>query len=152
MGDCQLEDLLDMMDDDEDEAMFAEAEAAALSQASQAPKSQNNSTSSSSGSVSEPDPEKEALKKQLEEMEKQMKMIKSQLGGAEVNEKKAVTEVDMFSKTTNVSGDPKELRSPVKVNLLLARIFDKTDHCIADEPPDRGREAGETGGVRAPHY
>ena len=35
MGDCQLEDLLDMMDDDEDEAMFAEAEAAALSQASQ---------------------------------------------------------------------------------------------------------------------
>ena len=133
MGDCQLEDLLDMMEDDEDEAVFAEAEAAALSQTSQevpkAPKSQNNSTRSSSGSVSEPDPEKEALKKQLEEMEKQMKMIKSQLGGAGVNEKKAVTEVDMFSKTTNVSGDPKELRSPVKVNLLLARIFGKTDHC-----------------------
>ena len=122
-----------MMEDDEDEAVFAEAEAAALSQTSQevpkAPKSQNNSTRSSSGSVSEPDPEKEALKKQLEEMEKQMKMIKSQLGGAGVNEKKAVTEVDMFSKTTNVSGDPKELRSPVKVNLFLARIFGKTDHC-----------------------
>ena len=149
MGDCQLEDLLDMMDDDEDEAMFAEAEAAALSQA---PKSQNNSTSSSSGSVSEPDPEKEALKKQLEEMEKQMNMIKSQLGGAGVNEKKAVTEVDMFSTATNVSGDPKELRSPVKVHLLLVRMFDKTDHCIADEPPGRGREAGETDGVRAPHY
>ena len=88
--------------------------------------------------MSEHDPEKEALKKQLEEMEKQMKMIKSQLGGAGVNEKKAVTEVDMFSKTTNVSGDPKELRSPVKVHLLLVRMFDKTDHCIADEPPDRG--------------
>ena len=120
MGDCQLDDLLDMMNDDEDEATFAEAEAAALSVASQevstAPKSQKNSSISSTGSLSEVDPEKEALKKQLEEMEKQMKMIKSQLGGAGENEQKAVTEVDMFSKTTNVSGDHKQLRSPVKVN------------------------------------
>ena len=128
MGDCQLDDLLDMMNDDEDEATFAEAEAAALSVASQevstAPKSQKNSSISSSGSLSEVDPEKEALKKQLEEMEKQMKMIKSQLGGAGENEQKAVTEVDMFSTTTNVSGDHKELRSPVKVNIHLIRIFD----------------------------
>ena len=128
MGDCQLDDLLDMMNDDEDEATFAEAEAAALSAASQevstAPKSQKNSSVSSSGSLSEVDPEKEALKKQLEEMEKQMKMIKSQLGGAGENEQKAVTEVDMFSTTTNVSVDHKELRSPVKVNIHLIRIFD----------------------------
>ena len=51
MGECQLDDLLDMLNDDEDEATFAEAEAAAL--ASQdvpnAPKSQNNSARSSSG-------------------------------------------------------------------------------------------------------
>ena len=124
MGDCQLDDLLDMLNDDEDEATFAEAEAAALSLSSQevpkAPKSQNNSArSSSSGSVSEVDPEKEALKKRLEEMEKQMKMIKSQLGGAETEEKKSVTEVDMFSRTTNVSTDNKKLRSPVKVNINL---------------------------------
>ena len=32
MGDCQLDDLLDMLNDDEDESTFAEAEAAAQSQ------------------------------------------------------------------------------------------------------------------------
>ena len=117
MGDCQLDDLLDMLNDDEDDAMFAEAEAEAAAQSlaseevPSATKSQKDSDRSSSGSVSEVDPEKEALKKQLEEMEKQMKMIKSQLGGT------GVTEVDMFSKTTNVSGDHKELRSPVKVRI-----------------------------------
>ena len=128
MGDCQLDDLLDMMNDDEDEATFAEAEAAALSAASQevstAPKSQKNSSVSSSGSLSEVDPEKEALKKQLEEMEKQMKMIKSQLGGAgPVSDEKSVTEIDMFSRTTNISGDHKNLRSPVKVNIDIMMIL-----------------------------
>ena len=48
-----------------------------------------------------------------------MKMIKSQLGGGGEPEKKTVTEVDMFSRTTNVSGDHKDLRSPVKVNINI---------------------------------
>ena len=141
MGECQLDDLLDMLNDDEDEATFAEAEAAAL--ASQdvpnAPKSQNNSARSSSGSVSEVDPEKEILKKKLEEMEKQMNMIKSQLGGAGEVEKKSVTEVDMFSRTTNVSGNHKDLRSPVKVNIIIMMLNASMNHYsifITDEPSD----------------
>ena len=119
MGDCQLDDLLDMLNDD-DEECFAEAEAAA--QSSQEDSNTRNSkggSASSSGSVSEGDPEKEALKKQLEAMQKQMMLIKSQLGEGEeeqsVSVKKSVTEVDMFSKTSNVTGGNRQLRSPVKV-------------------------------------
>ena len=119
MGDCQLDDLLDMLNDD-DEECFAEAEAAA--QSSQEDSNTRNSkggSASSSGSVSEADPEKEALKKQLEAMQKQMMLIKSQLGEGEeeqsVSVKKSVTEVDMFSKTSNVTEGNRQLRSPVKV-------------------------------------
>ena len=127
MGDCQLDDLLGMLDDEDDDAeCFAEAEAAALASQSQEDLITSNiktNSASSSGSVSDADPEKEALKKQLEEMQKQMMMIKSQLSGTgdepAQTVKKSVSEVDMFSKPTNVTGDLKHLRSPVKVGLQL---------------------------------
>ena len=84
-------------------------------------KCDKGSTSSSPGSKSqdnkdetESDPEKEALKKKLLEMEKQMEMIKSQLGGSgEKPSSKSVTEVDMFAGNSDV--DNRHLRSPVKV-------------------------------------
>ena len=126
MGDCQLDDLLDVLNDD-DEECFAEAEAAA--QSSQEDSNTRNSkggSASSSGSVSEADPEKEALKKQLEAMQKQMMLIKSQLGEGEeeqsVSVKKSVTEVDMFSKTSNVTEGNRQLRSPVKVKPRISRL------------------------------
>ena len=126
MGDCQLDDLLDMLNDD-DEECFAEAEAAA--QSSQEDTNTRNSkggSASSSGSVSEADPEKEALKKQLEAMQKQMMLIKSQLGEGEeeqsVSVKKSVTEVDMFSKTSNVAEGNRQLRSPVKVKPRISPL------------------------------
>ena len=121
MGDCQLDDLLDMLGE-EDEECFAEAEAAALeSLNSPKIKKSKESATSSTGSASEADPEKEALKKQLEEMQKQMMMIKSKLETGENQTptvEKSVREVDMFSKPTNVSGEVKQLRSPVKTNPL----------------------------------
>ena len=52
----------------------------------------------------------------LQEMEEQMRQIKSQLAPAPEEKQKTVREVDMFASGGN-NVDSKHLRSPVKVNI-----------------------------------
>ena len=109
MGDCHLDDLLDILDQDDD----FEENATAIQP--KPPKQNNDANDQSVGSPA-PDPEKEDLKRKLQEMEEQMKMIKSQLGTGRTPDSsasKTVTEVDIFS--SNSAVDNRHLISPVKV-------------------------------------
>ena len=118
MGDCHLDDLLDMLDQDDD---FEENVTTGEVQ----PQEQQNdkdghATSTENERLSETDPEKEALRRKLQEMEEQMKMIKSQISTGPTpaaSASKTVTEVDIFSSNSKVDTvDNRHLRSPVKVS------------------------------------
>ena len=118
MGDCHLDDLLDMLDQDDD---FEENVTTGEVQ----PQEQQNdkdghAKSNENERPPETDPEKEALKRKLQEMEEQMKMIKSQIGTGQtpvVSAIKTVTEVDIFSSNSEVDTvENRHLRSPVKVS------------------------------------
>ena len=115
MGDCHLDDLLDILDQDDD---FEETVPGIETNDG------NDQSKESSGPPQQADPEKEALKRKLQEMEEQMKMIKSQLGTGQTPEgsaRKTVTEVDMFS--SNSAADNRHLRSPVKVSDMTLQII-----------------------------
>ena len=111
MGDCHLDDLLDILDQDDDfEETVSGKETLPLKQ-------KNDENAQSKESAAPADPEKEALKRKLQEMEEQMKMIKSQLGTGQTPDEgasKTVTEVDIFS--SNSAVENRHLRSPVKVS------------------------------------
>ena len=112
MGDCHLDDLLDILDQDDD---FEEDVTSSKPQTLKTSAGKNNENVDARSP--ETDPEKEALKRKLQEMEKQMKMIKSQLGSGQTPDdrtNKTITEVDIFSSNSTV--DNKHLRSPVKVS------------------------------------
>ena len=130
MGECQLDDLLDILDQDDDfdeeTVDNGEKEKETITTESPAPSAALNN--------SQDDPEKEALRRKLQEMEEQMKMIKSQLGGqagqsegvtsqSGVSEAgtKTMTEVDMFA--GNSAADNKKLHSPVKVKHINITFY-----------------------------
>ena len=126
MGECHLDDLLDILDQDDedfgDEIISNNDSEVQKNDKESILPSPHASTSQNKSEESKTDPEKEALKKKLLEMEKQMEMIKSQLGGSgEKPTNKTVTEVDMFASNSDV--DNKHLRSPVKVKDNLKEIF-----------------------------
>ena len=121
MGECHLDDLLDILDDDND---FEENVQGTVSKNEEA----EPSTSQSPNTVQKTDvcnvsadPEKEALRRKLQEMEEQMRQIKSQLAPAPEEKQKTVREVDMFASGGN-NVDSKHLRSPVKV--IVAAPFE----------------------------
>ena len=108
MGDCHLDDLLDLLDQDD------EFEENAIEEA----RNQNNDNidNSMENTTEVTDHEKEALKKKLKEMEEQMKIIKSQLVTDQTSGK-TVTEVDLFASNSEVEN--RHLKSPVKVRRVI---------------------------------
>ena len=121
MGECHLDDLLDILDEDEfteEDVNNADEEKQISAQRSPPPTTSSASPAEKPGSSEKADPEKEALKRKLQQMEEQMKMIKSQLGQqSEETQKRdsgSIQEVDMFASNSNASDD-KRLNSPVKV-------------------------------------
>ena len=112
MGDCHLDDLLDLLDQDD------EFEENAIEEA----RNQNNDNidNSMENTTEVTDHEKEALKKKLKEMEEQMKIIKSQLVTDQTSGK-TVTEVDLFASNSEVEN--RHLKSPVKVRRVIKTSF-----------------------------
>ena len=125
MGECHLDDLLDILDDDDD---FEENVQGTVSKNEEDEPSVSQSPSTvlktdvkevcNVSAEGDSDPEKEALRRKLQEMEEQMRQIKSQLAPAPEEKQKTVREVDMFASGGN-NVDSKHLRSPVKVMLLI---------------------------------
>ena len=121
MGDCHLDDLLDILDQDDD---FEETVPGTETMPNRPKNDENDKSKEISVPPQQADPEKEALKRKLQEMEEQMKMIKSQLGTGQTPDEgasKTITEVDMFS--SNSAVDNKHLRSPVKVSDMTLQTF-----------------------------
>ena len=110
MGECHLDDLLDILDEDDIEERNEEAKA---HQESQTVQKSEVSPPKTDPEQEKLDPEKEALKRKLQQMEEQMALIKSQLGSKKETGG-SVQEVDMFASNSNV--DDRRLRSPVKVS------------------------------------
>ena len=112
MGDCHLDDLLDLLDQDDE---FEE-------NAIEETRNQNNGNidNSMENTTEVTDHEKEALKKKLKEMEEQMKIIKSQLVTDQTSGK-TVTEVDLFASNSEVEN--RHLKSPVKVRRVIKTSF-----------------------------
>ena len=141
MGECHLDDLLDILDQDDEDfgddiISNNDAEVQKNDKESTSPSSHASTSNKNKAEESDPDPEKEALKKKLLEMEKQMEMIKSQLGGSgEKPTNKTVTEVDMFASNSDV--DNKHLRSPVKVKDNWKEIFFYRMYVFSDKSIDR---------------
>ena len=118
MGECHLDDLLDILDDDNDfeenvQGTVSKNEEAEPS-TSQSPNTVQKTDVCNVSAEGDSDPEKEALRRKLQEMEEQMRQIKSQLAPAPEEKQKTVREVDMFASGGN-NVDSKHLRSPVKV-------------------------------------
>ena len=118
MGECHLDDLLDILDDDDDfeenvQGTVSKNEEAEPS-TSQSPNTVQKTDVCNVSAEGDSDPEKEALRRKLQEMEEQMRQIKSQLAPAPEEMQKTVREVDMFASGGN-NVDSKHLRSPVKV-------------------------------------
>ena len=112
MGDCHLDDLLDLLDQDD------EFEENAIEEA----RNQNNDNidNSMENTTEVTDHEKEALRKKLKEMEEQMNIIKSQLVTDQTSGK-TVTEVDLFASNSEVEN--RHLKSPVKVRRVIKTSF-----------------------------
>ena len=120
MGECHLDDLLDILDDDDDfeenvQGTVSKNEEAEPS-TSQSPNTVQKTDVCNVSAEGDSDPEKDALRRKLQEMEEQMRQIKSQLAPAPEEKQKTVREVDMFASGGN-NVDSKHLRSPVKVNI-----------------------------------
>ena len=125
MGECHLDDLLDILDDDNDfeenvQGTVSKNEESELS-TSQSPCTVKKTDVCNVSAEGDSDPEKEALRRKLQEMEEQMRQIKSQLAPAPEEKQKTVREVDMFASGGN-NVDSKHLRSPVKV--IVAAPFE----------------------------
>ena len=125
MGECHLDDLLDILDDDNDfeenvQGTVSKNEEAEPS-TSQSPNTVQKTDVCNVSAEGDSDPEKEALRRKLQEMEEQMRQIKSQLAPAPEEMQKTVREVDMFASGGN-NVDSKHLRSPVKV--IVAAPFE----------------------------
>ena len=125
MGECHLDDLLDILDDDDDfeenvQGTVSKNEEAEPS-TSQSPNTVQKTDVCNVSAEGDSDPEKEALRRKLQEMEEQMRQIKSQLAPAPEEMQKTVREVDMFASGGN-NVDSKHLRSPVKV--IVAAPFE----------------------------
>ena len=123
MGECHLDDLLDILDDDND---FEENVQGTVSKNEEAEPSTSPNTVQKTdvcnvSAEGDSDPEKDALRRKLQGMEEQMRQIKSQLAPAPEEMQKTVREVDMFASGGN-NVDSKHLRSPVKV--IVAAPFE----------------------------
>ena len=123
MGECHLDDLLDILDDDDD---FEENVQGTVSKNEEAEPSTSPNTVQKTdvcnvSAEGDSDPEKEARRRKLQEMEEQMRQIKAQLAPAPEEKQKTVREVDMFASGGN-NVDSKHLRSPVKV--IVAAPFE----------------------------
>jgi len=125
-GECHLDELLDILDQDDDfEEEILNNQSQDNGKETKPNQEDVQNVSKPIESESQPDPEKEALRRKLQEMEEQMKMIQSQLGNSKNDgesqqgtskNSQSMREVDMFA--SNSKHDDKGLHSPIKTNPL----------------------------------